>query len=88
MYNSTESGIKLVARPTCDAEPDLLAGRELDDLVVKGPVEDVIFRVSPSRPWTHDSIVQTLNHADVVRAVHGDVANAYLGDHWIGSTEI
>jgi hypothetical protein len=48
MYNPTECGIKLFARPTRDFEPDLLAGHEADDLVVKGPGGDVIFRASPS----------------------------------------
>jgi hypothetical protein len=88
MYNPTECGIKLFARPTRDFEPDLLAGHEADDLVVKGPGGDVIFRASPSASWTHDSIVQALNQPDVIRVVDGDVADAYLGERWIGSTEI
>ncbi|MDN0082367.1 hypothetical protein QU487_06320 [Crenobacter sp. SG2305] len=87
-YSSTECGIAVIARPIRHGEPDLLIGRENEALSVKGPTGDVVYSVSPSAPWTHDSIVQALSHADVVRAVNGDVADAYLGDVWIGSTEL
>jgi hypothetical protein len=88
MFSSTKSRIKLIVRPTRESEPDLLAGYDAEDLLLKGPGGKVIFGIFPSSPWTHDSIVQALDLAEVVRAVHRDVADAYLGDRWIGSTEI
>ncbi|CAB3774576.1 hypothetical protein LMG29542_07954 [Paraburkholderia humisilvae] len=87
-YVSTACGIAVVARPRKASEPDLLAGLENAILVVKGPTDNVVFSVSPSLPWTHDAIVTALGHEDVVRAVNDDVADAYLGDCWIGSTEL
>ncbi|MBB4517357.1 hypothetical protein [Paraburkholderia fungorum] len=87
-YAVTACGIKLVTRPTRVGEPDLIIGRENSVLSVRGAIGNAVFSASPSVPWTHDSIVQSLDHDDVVRAVDGDVADAYLGDYWIGGTEV
>jgi hypothetical protein len=87
-YDATACGIKLVVRPVRVGEPDLLIGRENAVLSVLGPTGNVVFNVSPSVPWTHDTIVRSLNHEDVVHAVDGDVAEAYLGDCCIGGTEV
>ncbi|HDR9756630.1 hypothetical protein KDX16_16185 [Burkholderia vietnamiensis] len=87
-YDATACGIKLVGRPIHVGERDLLIGRENAVLSVRGPTGNVVFSVSPSVPWTGDAIVQSLNHEDVVHAVDGDVADAYLGDCWIGGTEV
>ncbi|CAB3754423.1 hypothetical protein [Paraburkholderia humisilvae] len=87
-YDSTACGIKVIARPTRVGEADLLDGRENEVLSVQGPTGNVVFSVSPAVPWTHDSIVTSLNQHDAVRAVDGDVADAYLGDCWIGGTEV
>ncbi|WP_176000306.1 hypothetical protein [Burkholderia vietnamiensis] len=87
-YDATACGIKLVGRPIHVGERDLLIGRENAVLSVRGPTGNVVFSVSPSVPWTGDAIVQSLNYEDVVHAVDGDVADAYLGDCWIGGTEV
>lgn len=87
-YAVTACGIKLVSRPMRSGEPDLLIGRENAVLSVRGATGKVVFSASPSVPWTHNLIVQSLNHDDVVRAVDGDVADAYLGDCCIGGTEV
>ncbi|MBR8172818.1 hypothetical protein KDX27_34390 [Burkholderia cenocepacia] len=87
-YDATACGIKLVGRPIHVGEPDLLIGRENAVLSVRGPTGNVVFSVSPSVPWTGDAIVKSLNHEDVVHAVDGDVVDAYLGDCWIGGTEV
>jgi len=87
-YCRTASGIAVIARPARVGEPDLLIGHANDVLSVKGPVGNVVFSVSPTSAWTHDSIEQALQSADVVCAVNGDVADAYLGDVWIGGTEL
>ena len=87
-YDGTACGIKLVGLPIHIGERDLLIGRENEILSVRGPTGNVVFSVSPSVPWTADAIVKSLNHEDVVHAVDGDVEDAYLGDCWIGGTEV
>ncbi len=87
-YDATACGIKLVGLPIHVGERDLLIGHENEVLSVRGPTGNVVFSVSPSVPWTGNAIVQSLNHEDVVHAVDGDLADAYLGDCWIGGTEV
>ncbi|MGF6440449.1 hypothetical protein [Paraburkholderia youngii] len=87
-YDLTSCGIKIVVRPVRNAEPDLLAGRDLAPLVVKGPTGNVLATYAPTTAWTHESVKQRLCDDKVVALVAGDIANAYLGDQWIGGTEV
>lgn len=47
-----------------------------------------IIQIHPvSGPWTHDKLVQ-VGESLVILDVLKNGANAYLGDTWIGSTEV
>ena len=87
-YDPTLSGIKLVARPVRNTEPDLLAGRDLCPLVVKGPTGNVLAAFAATGAWTYETIQRRLSQDDVVSLLAGDCADAYVGDRWIGGTEI
>lgn len=69
-------------------EPDILAGiehctLEIRDLAGEGQTGHVLLEVpAPQAGWTHES----LNAVQPQEAKGG--ADAYLNDHWIGSTEV
>jgi hypothetical protein len=88
-FDATVSSLKIVIRPVRVGEGDLLAGRENADLIVKGSTGNVLFRSAPPAPWTRNAIVSLLGRADVVRFVQREgYGDAYLGDRWIGSSEV
>lgn len=74
----------IVARPLSAKEPDLLLGREYDVLNIKDL--DGIPCISYSPPhqgWTHDA----LEGVDYY-SVSPFGWDAYLGNEWIGSSEV
>lgn len=71
-------------------EPDILQGVQLQPLLIRSiDSSQVLLRVLPSGPWTHEALVETgrgieqMLSADIERGV-----NAYLGSQWVGSTEV
>lgn len=88
-YDVTLSGLNIVTRPLRVGEADLLTGREHANLIVKGAAGHVLFRSVPSAPWTHAALLSLLSREDVVRLVQSEgYGDAYLGDRWVGSTEV
>lgn len=77
--------IKSVARPTSAKEPDLLHGNEDKPLIVKDLEKVEVMRFTPpDTGWTHDTIEATA----IPEHVYFAGCDFYLGDNWIGSTEV
>ncbi|EJL6419995.1 TPA: hypothetical protein SLZ57_003506 [Vibrio cholerae] len=73
----------IVTRPSNDQEPDLLVGFERQPLVVKDLDGKDIHRVdAPDNGWTHD-ILERIDYYCI--SAQWD---AYLGEQWIGSSEV
>ncbi|WP_299143618.1 hypothetical protein [uncultured Vibrio sp.] len=74
----------IVARSLSPAEPDLIEGQALAPLrIVSLEGEDVVQYLAPKGGWTHDA----LECVDYF-SVSPDGWDAYLGEQWIGSSEV
>lgn len=83
------SGIALVAQASCDSEPDLLVGNSRARLCLKSLAGDVLAELLPQPEWTHKALFAVADDpctCEMVRESGG--ADLYLGDVWIGSTEV
>ncbi|MEZ8028573.1 hypothetical protein [Enterovibrio norvegicus] len=82
MSRRFESQLHCIARPR-GSEKDILAGNDTYDLVVKDQDGKQVAKIpSPPKGWTYDTL-------EVACAENGFwCADGYLGDQWIGSTEI
>jgi len=69
-------------------EPDVLKPIQKEDLYLKDLDDGVIFRMSPiDGSWTHESLVVTVEQ--ICKGCPCDNgADAFLGNTWIGSTEV
>lgn len=77
----------IVARPLNPAEPDLLVGHENQPLRVIDDQGHCLAEVpAPAAGWSHDSL--ELAVADRCGQWAGLSWNAYLAEHWIGSSEV
>ncbi|MFN1149603.1 hypothetical protein ACJ0RR_002666 [Serratia liquefaciens] len=75
---------KLVAQPISDKEPDLLIGNENYPLKVQDLAGKVLTSISPDDTgWTHAQLL-----AIDIDSMAPEGWDAYLGDEWIGSSEI
>ena len=73
----------IIARPVLPGEPDLLPGFEGATLKLIGANGGEVARYSaPSSGWTHDAL-EALEHEFTLYQW-----DAYLGDQWIGSSEV
>jgi hypothetical protein len=81
--------LKLIARPTNTNEPDLLDGNERKPLIVRDLAGTDRIEIPTATGWTHDALEQASTSPAVKAFIanHGG-ADAYLGDVWIGSTEV
>ncbi|QGQ72499.1 hypothetical protein [Halomonas sp. PA16-9] len=71
-------------------EPDILQGVQLQPLLIR-PLgsSQVLLRVLPSGPWTHDALVETGRGIEQMLATEIEQGvDAYLGSRWVGSTEV
>lgn len=68
-------------------EPDILAGLEHENLIIKNIEGHPILILAASEPWTHESLTG-LDLDQMLGETLDFGASAYLGDTWIGSTEI
>ncbi len=74
----------IVARSLSPAEPDLMEGRTLDPLrILSLEGVEVVQYHAPKEGWTHDA----LECVDYF-SVSPDGWDAYLGEQWIGSSEV
>ena len=70
-------------------EPCLLNGRRLSPLVIRTMEGDEIAQVLPSGPWTHDALMALVPGLEAMYGAQlREGADAYLGDQWVGSTEV
>lgn len=70
-----------------EGEPDILDGHEHSDLVIKNLQGDILLILAASEPWTHEKLI-ALELGQMIGQGLSDGADAYLGDNWIGSTEV
>jgi hypothetical protein len=76
----------IVARPVNDLEPDLLEGNESNDLIIYDLDGIELERhISPIGKWTHDLLDQFSTQFNIRLKLGWD---AYLGESWIGSSEV
>jgi len=73
-------GHHLVARPVRSGERDLLHGNELQTLYFKTGGQVLHCVPAPAGGWTHEALQSVAQPADCW--------DAYLGDEWVGSSEI
>ncbi|NJI86992.1 hypothetical protein HCX89_21355 [Shewanella sp. Iso12] len=80
----------IVVRKLSDKEPDILNGFEGHKLVITGLNDNVLLIVgAPEKGWTVEKL-------EAMNAIANSIAdssqesgwNAYLGDGWIGSSEV
>ncbi|MCU8056142.1 hypothetical protein L5L78_08005 [Shewanella sp. SM34] len=74
----------IVTRPIHNGEPDLLVGFECLTLTIQDLDGNEVAKVSaPNGHWTHDAL-ESLD----IYAYSPNGWNAYLDNHWIGSSEV
>lgn len=74
----------IITRPINDSEPDLLIGFEQNDLIIKDLDSNVVATITSNKNgWTHDAL-ETFDFDSY--SPFGWVA--YLGEEWIGSSEV
>lgn len=87
----TNCGIKLLCVYGSDMQPMELAGRAFDNsapLQLRAHDHELLKAwPAPAEDWTLPALLATLNSADSV-AIVTDVTDAYVGDVWIGGTEV
>lgn len=72
-------------------EPDILSGYAHQPLVIRSLGEKrELVTVTSSEPWTHASLCAIGVGLDCMlkQEFSHEGADAYLADHWIGSTEV
>ncbi|PYD36569.1 hypothetical protein [Serratia plymuthica] len=75
---------KIVAQPINAKEPDLLIGNENKPLKIQDLSGKVLNSITPDgRGWTHAQLL-----AINIDSMAPEGWDAYLGDEWIGSSEI
>ncbi len=73
----------IIARPLHPNEPDLLAGNEHQPLIVKNLDEKEVRRIdAPENGWSLEQLEQT-DYQQI-----SPEWDAYLGNQWIGSSEV
>jgi hypothetical protein len=74
----------IVTRPKSKNEPNLLLGHEFTELTIKdGDGVNVKTFEAPREGWTHD-VLESLD----IHEVSPYCWDAYLGEQWIGSSEV
>ena len=57
---------------------------KMQRITVKTLADEVIFQSEmPTKPWNYLSVKEAISHIDT-----SDGANLYLGDEWVGCTEL
>lgn len=68
-------------------EPDILAGLEQEDLIIRNMEGHPLLILAASEPWSHQRL-ENLGLDDMIGQQLKLGADAYLGDTWVGGTEI
>lgn len=83
MFYGTKSGVKVFDSshaPECD---------RVNSLEVRDLQGEMLVHVSPTGEWTLDKLVAELNTPGVVcKVAEAGGADAYLGSHWVGGSEV
>lgn len=77
--------INSVARPKSQQEPDLLIGNASKGFIAKDmDGQIVVYMEAPEGGWTHD----LLERLEVPSVIYQNGCDFFLGDAWIGSSEV
>lgn len=68
-------------------EPCIIEGHERAPLIIKTMEGEEVLRLAPIQPWTHERLIG-LPLQDLLGEALDGGANAYLGEQWVGSTEV
>lgn len=79
--------ITVIIDQKSEHENDLLSSVKSEILIVKNLEGSELFRKESNTDWTYESINEALSSEDVLHLCK-DGADVYLGDQWIGSTEV
>lgn len=77
--------LHLIARPQNGSEADLLSGRQGADLILKDENMMTVKVIPAPVFWTHDQLESHCDQSDLAGC---ETIDAFLGDTWVGSTEI
>lgn len=69
-------------------EPCILEGNDMKPLHVKNMEGDLLLALAPAEPWTHKDLCELDIKTFIGEKAMQDGADAYLGDVWVGSTEV
>lgn len=69
-------------------EPDILTDFKHQNLIFKGHCGPTTEVQPPKEGWSHETIVREVERFNEKAVVRYDVWDAYLGEQWIGSTEV
>lgn len=79
----------IVARALSQGEQDLLDGKEKEPVFLRALAGQETMRIDNPIAWTHASLEAIVQRQDVIDFVsHNFGANVYLGDCWVGSSEV
>ena len=87
MENPSTRHICFVAKPKRKNELDLLIGVESDPLIIKNEDQTVIEVPAPAGGWTHEEL-ERYQEVDIDTDGMSLALEAYIGERWIGSTEV
>ena len=68
-------------------EPCIIQGHERAPLIVKSLLGEELLKLVPEQPWTHERLIALPLQELLGEALEGG-ADAYLGEQWVGSTEV
>jgi len=71
-----------------EGEPDILTEFEMENMIIKDENARILMEISPPFPWTFETLGATWEaiYPKIKNKIH--TADIYLGDQWIGSTEV
>lgn len=69
-------------------EPDILAGNESKTLVVQDGNGNELLRMGPVRPWSHEALCELSGQIGGLVPTIVCPVDAFLGDQWVGSSEV
>lgn len=68
-------------------EPCIIEGHERDPLIIKSLDGEELLKLAPTQPWTHERLIGLPLQELLGKTLEGG-ADAYLGEQWVGSTEV
>lgn len=73
---------------TREGEKPLLDEKSLQPLVFKNEDGEIVATVTTETAWTHQRLIE-LNQDEILGDhQHRSAINAYIGEQWVGSTEV